>query len=87
MYDQGLAFFKFSVADLGCHKDVGVKDFSALLDAGFFTLNPIIYEDFLPVSAAGIFQSTLGDVENPNQHEASSRGKFEDALGMSVTDE
>jgi uncharacterized glyoxalase superfamily metalloenzyme YdcJ len=28
--------------------------------------DPVIYEDFLPVSAAGIFQSNLGSVENNN---------------------
>lgn len=32
-----------------------------LLDRGYVSFHPITYEDFLPVSAAGIFQSNLGD--------------------------
>jgi uncharacterized glyoxalase superfamily metalloenzyme YdcJ len=31
-----------------------------LVTAGLATADPIVYEDFLPVSAAGIFQSNLG---------------------------
>jgi uncharacterized glyoxalase superfamily metalloenzyme YdcJ len=30
-----------------------------LLDGGWIRAKPIVYEDFLPRSAAGIFQSTL----------------------------
>ncbi len=49
--------------------------------------DPIIYEDFLPVSAAGIFQSNLGDeatqdfVASPNQQ------RFEQDLGAAVLNE
>ena len=47
----------------------------------------IVYEDFLPVSAAGIFQSNLGDgaqqefVASPNQQ------RFETDLGAKVLNE
>jgi uncharacterized glyoxalase superfamily metalloenzyme YdcJ len=47
----------------------------------------VVYEDFLPVSAAGIFQSNLGDdatqafVASPNQV------MFELDLGAAVLDE
>ena len=34
---------------------------SALIADGFLRADPIVYEDFLPVSAAGIFQSNLDD--------------------------
>lgn len=54
--------------------------------AGNTTLIPIIYEDFLPVSAAGIFQSNLGD-NTAQKIEASSNQKlFEAALGTAVAD-
>lgn len=54
--------------------------------AGNTTLIPIIYEDFLPVSAAGIFQSNLGD-NTAQKIEASSNQKlFETALGTAVAD-
>ena len=58
-----------------------------MLDAGLLRCDPIIYEDFLPVSAAGIFQSNLGDgavqdfVASPNQR------LFESDLGQPVLDE
>ncbi len=85
LYDQGLAYFKFVVAQ----PDAKVTDHSAaaLLDAGVLTLSPIIYEDFLPVSAAGIFQSNLGDDADQDSHSASSQAAFETALGTSVADE
>ena len=46
-----------------------------------------IYEDFLPVSAAGIFQSNLGDEAQKNYQEQSNQDVFEAALGTSVNDE
>ncbi|MEV0202538.1 DUF1338 family protein [Nonomuraea sp. NPDC050691] len=36
-----------------------VADLAELLDAGWVRAEPIVYEDFLPRSAAGIFQSNL----------------------------
>ena len=85
LYDQGLAYFKFAIDHL---PDTATSlDASELLDAGILTLSPIIYEDFLPVSAAGIFQSNLGDGAGHDTQAASSRDEFEAALGAAVTDE
>ena len=66
-------------------------------------LEPIVYEDFLPVSAAGIFQSNLhddstNDNENDNEKDEhsgeqssgginSNKEAFENALGAQVYDE
>ena len=50
------------------------------------TATPIVYEDFLPVSAAGIFQSNLGD-EVTDLSVRSARSSFETALGRPVADE
>ena len=50
-------------------------------------LNPITYEDFLPVSAAGIFQSNLGDAEQRNYVSQAARSEFERDLGGPVLDE
>ena len=36
----------------------------ALVEQGLVEAQPITYEDFLPVSAAGIFQSNLGGAQN-----------------------
>ncbi|MEV6655293.1 FAD-dependent oxidoreductase [Streptomyces sp. NPDC051219] len=37
------------------------RELAGLLDSGRLTATPIVYEDFLPRSAAGIFQSNLTD--------------------------
>lgn len=83
MHRQGLAYFKYA-AGPGPAQDENVD---ALLSTGALTLSPIIYEDFLPVSAAGIFQSNLGDEARSNDQVASSREKFVAALGKPVADE
>jgi uncharacterized glyoxalase superfamily metalloenzyme YdcJ len=62
-------------------------DLETAIEAGLIQFDPIVYEDFLPVSAAGIFQSNLGDdaaqdfVASPNQV------MFERDLGATVLDE
>ena len=48
---------------------------------------PITYEDFLPVSAAGIFQSNLGGKKNEAYAGSANRVAFEDSLGVRITDE
>ena len=83
LHDQGLAYFKYGIGQGAATGD----DLPSLLDAGALTISPIIYEDFLPVSAAGIFQSNLGDEARSDSQAASSRAEFEAALGKPVTDE
>ena len=56
-----------------------------LIEKGKVRATPIIYEDFLPVSAAGIFQSNLGD--RLGEGGEGSRAAFEAALGGRVQDE
>jgi uncharacterized glyoxalase superfamily metalloenzyme YdcJ len=55
--------------------------------AGLATADPIVYEDFLPVSAAGIFQSNLGGDEQHAYEAHESQTDFETALGAKVCDE
>ncbi len=49
-------------------------------------IEPIRYEDFLPVSAAGIFQSNLAGQSRAAYAAASSQAEFETALGRAVLD-
>ncbi|MBM3550538.1 MAG: VOC family protein [Alphaproteobacteria bacterium] len=58
-----------------------------LLRAGALRAEPILYEDFLPVSAAGIFRSNLGDQRAEEFIERADRRAFETALGAPVLDE
>lgn len=83
LHDQGLAYFKYGIGQGAATGD----DLQSLLGAGALTISPIIYEDFLPVSAAGIFQSNLGDEARNDTQAASNRAEFEAALGKPVTDE
>ena len=59
----------------------------ALLERGRVQAEPITYEDFLPVSAAGIFQSNLGGQEQKHYQAHAAQQAFEDALGAPVHDE
>jgi len=86
--DQDLGYFRYSLTPKGqstiASADVSIDQ---LVADGLVCFDPIVYEDFLPVSAAGIFQSNLGDeaaqdfTANPNQQ------RFERDLGASVLNE
>ena len=53
---RGLAFFTYRATG---QAPGGVTDQKALVEAGVLEPEPIVYEDFLPRSAAGIFRSNL----------------------------
>jgi uncharacterized glyoxalase superfamily metalloenzyme YdcJ len=56
-------------------------------DSGIVQAEPITYEDFLPVSAAGIFQSNLGDEARGSAYgETGAQAEFEAHLGCKVGD-
>jgi uncharacterized glyoxalase superfamily metalloenzyme YdcJ len=59
---QQMAYFTFQRAS-GRARDrqQPPPDVAGLLDGGWLTAHPIVYEDFLPRSAAGIFASNLTD--------------------------
>lgn len=60
---------------------------SELIANGVVNYSPIVYEDFLPVSAAGIFRSNLGDDKQIDYEPTLSKQAFEKALGCEVLDE
>lgn len=88
---SGLGYFRYSLTQQGrdatARQTAGTEDIDALIDAGLVHAEPIIYEDFLPVSAAGIFQSNLGDDEQKNYQVSAARAAFEEALGAKVNEE
>lgn len=95
MYEQGLAYFYLKPAQTATSEKlkalfpqgkVSESDIPTLLDNQLVMLEPIVYEDFLPVSAAGIFQSNLGENGQGDYHEQSNQALFEQALGASVID-
>jgi uncharacterized glyoxalase superfamily metalloenzyme YdcJ len=87
MREHGLAFFRYFVAKPGPLAHAPADDLEDLIAAGHIGFEPLVYEDFLPVSAAGIFQSNLGDTAQADYAAASNREDFERALGTSIIDE
>ncbi|MEU0518356.1 DUF1338 family protein [Streptosporangium sp. NPDC006007] len=72
LIEQGLAFFTYRLREdrprCGPRRPTSVL---ALLDGGWVDAEPIVYEDFLPRSAAGIFQSNLsGEGSRDNTQQA-----------------
>jgi len=81
-----LAYFTFERANDGpkISFPLGKDTMETYLAEGNIQARPIIYEDFLPVSAAGIFQSNLGDSQGQNFSENANQAEFEQALGTEV---
>lgn len=90
LHAQRLAFFRYSATHAGIEaskRQAPPSSLDDLVAAGFLRYDPIVYEDFLPVSAAGIFQSNLGTEQQQNYAARSNRAAFETALGAKVHDE
>ncbi len=86
---EGLGYYRYALTDAGRANPAAVGDLpaEALIAAGLASADPIVYEDFLPVSAAGIFQSNLGGDEQRAYAAHANRDAFEQALGIKVEDE
>ncbi|WP_405124152.1 VOC family protein [Pseudomonas sp. M20] len=88
MREQGLAYFRYFATEKGLAAGgLGQSSLEDLLRDGYVKAQPLVYEDFLPVSAAGIFQSNLGDAAQAHYGEHSNRQAFEQALGRATIDE
>jgi uncharacterized glyoxalase superfamily metalloenzyme YdcJ len=65
--------------------DARPRDLEELIAAGLVTVRPIRYEDFLPVSAAGIFASNLRQAGARHEGESPyTRADLEAILGRSI---
>lgn len=88
MHEQGLAYFRYFATEKGmAASGLSQSSLEDLLREGHVKAEPLVYEDFLPVSAAGIFQSNLGDAAQTDYGEHSNRQAFEQALGRATIDE
>jgi len=85
---EGLAFFRYARTSRGS-RDAAAAGLSleAQIERGLVRADPIVYEDFLPVSAAGIFQSNLGGAGPRSYAGNAAQAAFEHALGAPVLDE
>lgn len=85
---EGLAFFHYhAVQGVPVQGPVSAEQVDSLIEQGNLSVTPMIYEDFLPVSAAGIFQSNLGENSRDNYGSSASQQQFEQALGTAVINE
>jgi uncharacterized glyoxalase superfamily metalloenzyme YdcJ len=80
---EGLAYFRYSIT--GARTRVS-DDIEASIAGGAVSVEPITYEDFLPVSAAGIFRSNLGNASQMEIAGNANQAAFEQALGVPVLD-
>ncbi|WP_460146505.1 2-oxoadipate dioxygenase/decarboxylase HglS [Pseudomonas sp. S2_A02] len=88
MRQQDLAYFRYFVTEKGlAAEELKGASLEDLLKGGYVRVEPLVYEDFLPVSAAGIFQSNLGDAAQIHYGVNSNQQAFEKALGRSTIDE
>jgi uncharacterized glyoxalase superfamily metalloenzyme YdcJ len=86
---EGLGYFRYRLTDAGAALPASERTAmtpDALVEAGHAVVDPIVYEDFLPVSAAGIFQSNLGGGEQRAYDAHANQEAFEAALGKTIHD-
>ncbi|MCE0459849.1 2-oxoadipate dioxygenase/decarboxylase HglS [Pseudomonas uvaldensis] len=87
---QALAYFRYFVTPKGLATKGMLEESTPLehlVEQQYLRAEPLVYEDFLPVSAAGIFQSNLGDDAQSHYAGQSNRQAFEQALGRATIDE
>ena len=99
LYDRLLSQLQSEIADGADRSEATPRIFAEFPDTieglregglAFFrsgSADPVLYEDFLPVSAAGIFRSNLGPCGTTEALAVSSRPEFETALGTATLDE
>ncbi|QHI98322.1 DUF1338 family protein [Xylophilus rhododendri] len=90
LFDQGLAYVRFQAPAQRLHAGEAAPAGLApaeLVAQGWLDIEPLIYEDFLPVSAAGIFRSNLGSEGQSSYEGGGNRAAFERDLGAPVADE
>lgn len=88
---EGLAWFRYARSAKALPEEfmappANPEDIERLLHAGLLVAEPIVYEDFLPVSAAGIFRSNLGQTAERAAGQAGNKTIFEQALRGEVHD-
>lgn len=89
LQSKKLAFFHYFTTDksknIAKDKTYTKSDVNQLLKDNYLTVEPLVYEDFLPVSAAGIFASNLGTDDAKHEYnESSNQSLFEKDLGEPV---
>lgn len=85
IHQHGLGYFNYSL-DSKTTDDIPVV-LQTLIDHKIIKIQPLTYEDFLPVSAAGIFQSNLDGRDTQDFIPSPNQQAFEQDLGCAVVNE
>ena len=86
LHQQELAYYSYHLQE-NVEIPQEIKTFAELQESGLVKIEPITYEDFLPVSAAGIFLSNLNNQKEETQVANPNKQKFEEDLKAVVIDE
>jgi uncharacterized glyoxalase superfamily metalloenzyme YdcJ len=91
LIEQGLVYATFEPSDIALQAEnkIMTTDVRALMRSGLLWCRGLRYEDFLPISAAGIFASNLdqyGTNSTARQPPTCSREQFEAIVGRPVID-
>lgn len=83
---QGLVYLHYTATEKGIQHAgfIHNKEINYLIENNFIEYCPMVYEDFLPISAAGIFTSNLGTVNPFTPSSTGNQDAFEKALGTKV---
>lgn len=82
----GLGFFRFRAGDRSAAHSTALAE---LLESGALVAEPIVYEDFLPRSAAGIFQSNLTDEGSRDDEQLGTPydlDRLSEVVGIAIAD-
>ena len=85
----GLGFFHYRVGDAGAVDGAAEAPLTDLLASGALVAEPIVYEDFLPRSAAGIFQSNLTDKGSRDDEQLGTPydlARLSEVVGIAIAD-
>jgi uncharacterized glyoxalase superfamily metalloenzyme YdcJ len=93
LLEQNLVYGRYTTTETGRAAaragGIATVDFPAMVKAGYVAVEGLRYEDFLPVSAAGIFASNLnqyGTKSTATQKPVYSRAQLEEILGRKIVD-
>ncbi len=89
MRKEGLAYFNYQLTQAGkvdANSGGLRQSLEALISDGLVEAIPITYQDFLPVSAAGIFRSNLSSNDEKLYASNANQAQFEEDLGATVQD-
>jgi uncharacterized glyoxalase superfamily metalloenzyme YdcJ len=95
LFDKNLVHFNFSINEnfpnqkMASEKDFKEFNLQKLIQEQIIKITPMTYEDFLPVSAAGIFKSNIvegGFTKAEADLQLSNQDDIETALGTKIID-